>query len=90
MRYENLGFEPDGSITVVTLNRRERTSTTTRQICAEASSVTMAIGKQAFYSQIDLDQPKAYAHAKEIMSMNSMAVDAQEGISTFLGKRAAC
>ncbi len=57
---------------------------------AEASAVTMAIGKQAFYSQIDLDQPKAYAYAKEIMSMNSMAVDAQEGISAFLGKRAAC
>jgi enoyl-CoA hydratase/carnithine racemase len=57
---------------------------------AEASPITMAIGKQAFYSQIDLDQPKAYAYAKEIMSMNSMAVDAQEGISAFLGKRAAC
>ena len=56
---------------------------------AEASPVTLAIGKQAFYSQIDLDQPKAYAYAKEIMSMNSMADDAQEGISAFLGKRAA-
>ena len=57
---------------------------------AEASPVTLAIGKQAFYSQIDLDQPKAYAYAKEIMSMNSMAVDAHEGISAFLEKRAAC
>jgi enoyl-CoA hydratase/carnithine racemase len=56
----------------------------------EASPVTLAIGKQAFYAQIDLDQPKAYAYAKEIMSMNSMAVDAQEGISAFLGKRTAC
>ncbi len=56
---------------------------------AEASPLTLAIGKQAFYSQIDLDQPKAYAYAKEIMSMNSMAADAQEGISAFLGKRAA-
>ena len=55
-----------------------------------ASPVTLAIGKQAFYSQIDLDQPKAYAYAKEVMSMNSMAADAQEGISAFLGKRAAC
>jgi enoyl-CoA hydratase/carnithine racemase len=65
----------------------------TRKLAArivEASPVTLAIGKQAFYSQIDLDQPKAYAYAKEIMSMNSMAVDAQEGISAFLGKRAAC
>jgi enoyl-CoA hydratase/carnithine racemase len=56
---------------------------------AEASPVTLAIGKQAFYSQIDLDQPKAYAYAKEIMSMNAMAADAQEGICAFLGKRAA-
>ncbi len=55
-----------------------------------ASPVTLAIGKQAFYSQIDLDQPKAYAYAKEIMSMNSMAADAQEGISAFLEKRPAC
>ena len=55
-----------------------------------ASPVTLAIGKQAFYSQIDLDQPKAYAYAKEVMSMNSMAADAQEGISAFLGKRSAC
>jgi enoyl-CoA hydratase/carnithine racemase len=65
----------------------------TRQLAAriaEASPVTLAIGKQAFYSQIDLDQPKAYAYAKEIMTMNSMAADAQEGISAFLGKRAAC
>jgi enoyl-CoA hydratase/carnithine racemase len=57
---------------------------------AESSPVTLAIGKQAFYAQVDLDQPKAYAYAKEIMSMNAMAADAQEGISAFLGKRAAC
>jgi len=161
MRFENLGFETDGSIAVVTLNRPSKRNALslglmrelldclgcigndkqlravalsravgrmralqmlltgepidakvaaewglvnsvvpaselrdeTRKLAsriAEASSVTMAIGKQAFYSQIDLDQPKAYAYAKEIMTMNSMAVDAQEGISAFLGKRAAC
>jgi enoyl-CoA hydratase/carnithine racemase len=57
---------------------------------AQASPVTLAIGKQAYYTQIDLDQPKAYAYAKEIMTMNSMAADAQEGISAFLQKRPAC
>ncbi len=57
---------------------------------AQASPLTLAIGKQAYYSQIDLDQPKAYAYAKEVMSMNSMAQDAQEGISAFLQKRNAC
>ena len=55
---------------------------------AEASNLTVALGKQAYYTQIDLDQPKAYAYAKEVMSMNSLAADAQEGISAFLDKRA--
>jgi enoyl-CoA hydratase/carnithine racemase len=57
---------------------------------AEASSFTVALGKQAYYTQIDLDQPKAYAYAKEVMTMNSLAHDAQEGISAFLEKRVAC
>src|SRR5450755_1244284 len=57
---------------------------------AEASSFTVGLGKQAYYAQIDLDQPKAYAYAKEVMTMNSLAEDAQEGISAFLEKRVAC
>lgn len=57
------------------------------QRIAEASPLTMSVGKQAFYTQIDLDQPKAYAYAKEIMSLNAMAEDAQEGMGAFLEKR---
>jgi enoyl-CoA hydratase/carnithine racemase len=57
---------------------------------AAASSLVISLGKQAYYTQIDLDQPKAYAYAKEVMSMNALAADAQEGISAFLGKRQAC
>jgi enoyl-CoA hydratase/carnithine racemase len=57
---------------------------------AAASSLTVEIGKQAFYTQIDLDQPKAYAYAKEVMTMNAVAQDAQEGISAFLDKRQPC
>jgi len=57
---------------------------------AAASSFTVALGKQAYYAQIDLDQPKAYAYAKEVMTLNSLAHDAQEGISAFLEKRVAC
>jgi enoyl-CoA hydratase/carnithine racemase len=66
---------------------------TTRRLAekvAAASSLVVGIGKQAFYTQIDLDQPKAYAYAKEVMSMNALAADAQEGIGAFLGKRAPC
>src|SRR2546428_3373134 len=58
--------------------------------CAEASSFTVALGKQAFYAQVDLDQMRAYAYAKEVMTMNSVAADAQEGISAFLEKRGPC
>jgi enoyl-CoA hydratase/carnithine racemase len=60
------------------------------QKVAAASTLTLALGKQAFYTQIDLDQPKAYAYAKEVMSMNSLAMDAQEGMTAFLAKRPAC
>ena len=65
----------------------------TRKLAArivEASALTVSLGKEAFYAQIDLDQPKAYAYAKEVMSMNSLAADAQEGMSAFLEKRQAC
>ena len=54
---------------------------------AQASPFVVGIGKEAFYSQIDLDQPKAYSHAKEVMVTNAMASDAREGISAFLEKR---
>jgi enoyl-CoA hydratase/carnithine racemase len=71
---------------------QELKSETRKLACriAEASDVTVAIGKQAFYTQVDLDQPKAYSYAKEIMTMNLMAADAQEGISAFLEKRPPC
>jgi enoyl-CoA hydratase/carnithine racemase len=65
----------------------EATRTLAKQVAA-ASPLVVAIGKQAFYTQIDLDQEKAYAYAKEVMSMNALASDAQEGIGAFLEKRA--
>jgi len=57
---------------------------------AEASSLVTGIGKSAFYTQIELDQPKAYAYAKEVMTRNALARDAQEGIGAFLEKRSPC
>lgn len=57
---------------------------------AEASRLVVRLGKSAFYAQIDLDQPKAYAYAKEVMSLNALAADAQEGVSAFLEKRTPC
>lgn len=74
---------------VTAANLESETRRLATQIAA-ASSFTVGLGKQAYYAQIDLDQPKAYAYAKEVMTMNSLAQDAQEGISAFLEKRAAC
>ncbi len=51
------------------------------------SAVSKGIGKQALYAQIDLDQPKAYAYAVEVMAATSQLPDAQEGIRAFLEKR---
>jgi enoyl-CoA hydratase/carnithine racemase len=71
----------------------EKLSETVRELAcqiAQASPWTISLGKQAFYAQIDLDQQKAYAYAKEVMSMNALADDAQEGMSAFLEKRKAC
>ncbi len=57
---------------------------------AEASGLVTNIGKAAFYAQVDLDQAKAYAYAKEVMTTNALAGDAQEGITAFLEKRPPC
>ena len=57
---------------------------------AQASEMVVGLGKAAFYAQIDLDQSKAYTYAKEVMSMNALASDAQEGMSAFLQKRPPC
>jgi enoyl-CoA hydratase/carnithine racemase len=54
---------------------------------AAASSLVVALGKDAYYAQIDLAQAKAYAYAQQVMSLNALADDAQEGISAFLEKR---
>ena len=53
------------------------------------SSLSKGLGKQGFYAQIDLDQPKAYAYAVELMSAAAVTADAQEGIAAFLEKRRA-
>jgi enoyl-CoA hydratase/carnithine racemase len=53
----------------------------------DASAYVIGLGKSAFYAQVDLAQPSAYAYAKEVMSMNALDADAQEGISAFLERR---
>jgi len=54
---------------------------------AQASQFVLALGKKAFYSQVDLDERSAYEYAKEVIAMNCTAEDASEGMSAFIEKR---
>ena len=54
---------------------------------AEFSRLTLSVGKNAFYSQVDLSEKAAYDFAKETMVLNCKATDAQEGMLAFLEKR---
>jgi enoyl-CoA hydratase/carnithine racemase len=54
---------------------------------ASKSPVTVAIGKEAFYRQLEQPLAEAYAYAASVMVENMMARDAAEGIGAFLEKR---
>ena len=54
---------------------------------ASKSNLTIKIGKQAFYKQLEMPLKKAYAYTSKMMTINMMAMDANEGISAFLEKR---
>ncbi len=54
---------------------------------ASKSNLTIKIGKQTFYKQLEMPLKKAYAYTSRMMTQNMMAMDAKEGIAAFLEKR---
>jgi enoyl-CoA hydratase/carnithine racemase len=54
---------------------------------AEASSLTLGLGKRAFYENLEPGAAEAYEHASAVMAANALAADAREGIAAFLEKR---
>lgn len=54
---------------------------------AGKSPLTLAIGKEAFYRQLELGIEEAYAYTGEVMVRNMLARDAEEGIDAFLERR---
>ncbi|KRS12707.1 enoyl-CoA hydratase [Roseovarius atlanticus] len=57
------------------------------QKIASKSSMTLATGKRAFYSQREMPLAEAYDYASQIMVDNMLAHDAKEGIGAFFEKR---
>ena len=55
---------------------------------ASKSSMTLATGKRAFYSQREMPLSEAYDYASHVMVENMLAADAREGIGAFIEKRA--
>lgn len=70
---------PDDQLDAATLDLLRRAT--------RGSAASKALGKQAFYTQIELDQQKAYAYAVEVMAAASQLPDAREGVAAFLQKR---
>ncbi len=54
---------------------------------ASASRSTVAVGKAAFWRQVDLEEAAAYEHTRVVMAGNARSASAQEGITAFLEKR---
>jgi enoyl-CoA hydratase/carnithine racemase len=54
---------------------------------ASKSSMTVAVGKRAFYAQAEMSLAEAYAYTSQVMTDNMLTADAEEGIDAFLGKR---
>jgi len=48
---------------------------------------TVQIGKEAFYRQYEMSLSEAYEFTSKVMTENSLADDAKEGINSFLEKR---
>lgn len=57
---------------------------------ATKSAHTLAVGKQAFYRQMELPLADAYDYAGGVMARNMLAEDAREGIDAFLARREPC
>ena len=72
---------------VVPLEELESQSAALLRRATRGSAFSKGLGKAAFYASVDMDQPKAYAHAVEVMAGSSQSHDAQERIQAFLEKR---
>jgi enoyl-CoA hydratase/carnithine racemase len=65
---------------------REEAMALARKI-ASKSALTVKIGKEAFYRQLEMSLADAYAYASSTMVENMLARDAEEGIGAFIDKR---
>ena len=57
------------------------------KIISSKSSYVMGLGKETFYTQLNMNLDEAYDYATERMIKNLKADDAKEGVEAFINKR---
>jgi len=67
-------------------SEREEAIKLAKKIAAK-SSLTVKIGKEAFYRQLEMGLSEAYDYASQVMTTNMLAAEAEEGIGAFVEKR---
>lgn len=72
---------------VVPLDQLAKATEAMAREISQASAMTLRIGKEAFYNQVNLADSQAYGYAKRAMEANLFSEDAQEGLAAFLEKR---
>lgn len=72
---------------VTTPDKLDETVASLAALIASKSGRVLAIGKRAFYEQIELGMTDAYTYASAVMAKNMLEPDASEGLDAFLGKR---
>ncbi len=72
---------------VVTDDQLEEQTLELAELIAAKSPKTLAIGKEAFYTQTTMPLAEAYQYTAQVMAANLDTLDAKEGICAFVEKR---
>ncbi|MSQ88016.1 MAG: enoyl-CoA hydratase [Betaproteobacteria bacterium] len=72
---------------VVAVDALEKETLALARTLASKPPATVAAGKRAFYQQMDLDLPRAYALAGAVIASSFAHQEGQEGMEAFIGKR---
>ena len=70
---------PDDQLEAATLDLISRAT--------RGAAESKAVGKQAYYRQMEMPQPAAYGHAGDVMAENALGAAAQASFRAFLDKR---
>lgn len=57
------------------------------RLVASKPALTVKIGKEAFYNQVEMGLTDAYAYTARVMAENMLEAEAEEGIGAFVEKR---